>query len=306
MPAVGFICPGTTDKVAARDCFERCVQGKRCLTLATLRQIFPSYQSDKPASGVTSMLNGTRMEFLRRTAPYYIDPYDYVYMIRGAAAHAELEAGGEESTSLVEARFELNGVRGVIDSYEVQEGEGILTDYKLAGSFAVARALGVVVAGKRPDPTGEIYKRSGRWGKAGEPKMVTAFKRQASAVKMLDWELQLNYYRLMIEAEGLPVDRMQIEAVVRDGNTLSARSRGLASPVYLIPVRRYDDQEVKDYFTAKRQALLEAHRTGQMPPPCAEEETWEGRRCERYCEVWEHCDAGRKRRNKELALELFE
>jgi hypothetical protein len=119
--------------------------------------------------------------------------------------------------------------------------------------------------------------------------MITIYEPDPDAVDMEEWELQLNNYRLMIEACGFPVSRMIIQATVRDGNTVVAHNRGVMKNIYLIPVQRLNDTEVSYYFERKRRELLEALKAGIMPAPCSEKESWEGKRCKSYCPVAEFC-----------------
>ena len=159
-----------------------------------------------------------------------------------------------------------------------------LYDYKTAGSYKVMQALGIVMVDV---PTGEIYKTG---EKKGQPK--TRKEPQNGQPDMREWELQLNDYRIKLESQGFAVKDMYIEAIVRDGGTIAARSRGIIQKAYLIPVRRMPDEEVKTYFKIKADALQSALATEVIPPPCTDEECWERRKCKAYCTAWEHCDIG--------------
>jgi hypothetical protein len=166
-----------------------------------------------------------------------------------------------------------------------------LWDYKTSGSFKIAKVLGLV-SNKVLDPSGEVYKSSGKWGKAGDPKMVTIWQRDPSKIDMRDWELQVNKYRVDIEHIGFPVSKMYIQATVRDGGTYIAENRGLTENIYLIPVRRLPDEEIGQYFAEKATALVIAMKSGILPSPCSREESWDNARCVKFCEVWQYCDVG--------------
>ena len=68
-----------------------------------------------------------------------------------------------------------------------------------------------------------------------------------------------------------------------------AKKNGLSENIYLIPVTRLSDTEVKDYFYRKSQLLIKALESSEMPPPCSSEESWGGKRCQGYCDVAEFC-----------------
>ena len=105
-----------------------------------------------------------------------------------------------------------------------------------------------------------------------------------------DWGLQLNHYRQLLESKGFPVDRMVLQAIVRDGGTYLAKKRGLARNIYLIDVPRQDDDGVTAYFAGKRDALKAALETNTIPPLCSNDERWQDRKCAEFCRVAEFCD----------------
>ena len=177
---------------------------------------------------------------------------------------------------------------------EMKQQEGyLLTDYKTWGSFRVALALGLVES-KVPDPSGAVYRKSGSWGKAGTPKIVSIWTPNPWRADLFNEEMQLNNYRILVEECGFPISRMQLQVTVRDGGTFIATNRGVDRKIYIIPIRRVHDEGVKSYFEAKRLALLEALETMTLPPPCSDYERWSGKRCSGYCDVAEFCPEGRR------------
>ena len=288
---IGFICPDGR-QVCFEECFAGCVMGERCLTKSTLAHL----SRVRPWTGTpstTQLINGTRLEYLKIVADYYVAPPRMAFALLGTKVHLGL-ADADTDVSLLEEQLDENAVSGRPDNYELEPGAegGTLTDYKTWGSYKVARALGIV-SEKVRDPTGAVYKRSGNGFKAGDPKTVTRFRRDPSTVDLREVELQLNHYRLMYEAAGFPVTTLQVEAIVRDGNTITATGRGVDREIYVIPVRILPNDEVHRFFDAKAKALKHAVETGTMPEPCAQDERWNGRRCAGYCDVWESCDLGR-------------
>jgi hypothetical protein len=290
MPRVGFVCPDGVS-VTFADCLASCRMGQRCLTKSTLSAL----SKPRPWTGTpstTQLLNGTRMEYLKVTHDYYVAPPRMAFALLGSRVHLGL-ADADTDVSLLEERFEEDDITGIADCYELENGEGVLTDYKTWGSWRVARALGVVEK-KMPDPSGAVYQSSGRGYRKGEPKMVMFFGQDPTQADLGDALWQVNRYRLFFEDRGFPVARMQLEVIVRDGGTWVARSRGVNEPIYVIPVRRLEDKTVRGYFDIKARALTEALDIKWTPAPCTTRERWDGRRCREYCEVAQFCDVGQE------------
>ena len=77
-------------------------------------------------------------------------------------------------------------------------------------------------------------------------------------------------------------------AIVRDGGTYIAESRGIGNNIYMIPVRRLPNDYVLGFYAELRHEVEEAFATGYVRR-CNEIESWGGNRCERYCEVADAC-----------------
>jgi len=100
------------------------------------------------------------------------------------------------------------------------------------------------------------------------------------------------------------VDRMVLQAIVRDGGTYLAKKRGLTRNIYLIDVPRLDDNVVTAYFTGKRDALKAALETSVIPSLCSEDERWQDRKCAEFCRVAEFCDHGQAIRASQTIEEV--
>lgn len=284
----GFICPDKK-KILVEDCLNKCPMGERCLTLPTLKAM-SSERVWKGLPSTTQLLNGTMLEFLKLTQPYYVDPDSRTFMVAGSWHHKNLEEAGQELGLATEVALSID--RDIFDLLEIEDGGLVLTDYKLWGSFRVAKSLGVVEDGKMPDPSGAVYKSTGKWGKAGSPKMVAKFRLDPG--KADNWEavLQLNRYRVKLADLGIMVHRMQLQVTVRDGGLYIAKNRGVYRNTYRIPVEQVDDIMILVYFANKESSLLKALKHG-WEEPCNDQECWEGVRCGRYCDVAEFCPKGR-------------
>ena len=142
---------------------------------------------------------------------------------------------------------------------------------------------------KIPDPTGARYKASGRWGKKGTPKMVKKWYRDEGLADYGDWGWQLNWYRYLLNLSGYEVENMYIQVTLRDGGLVASRDRGLDKHIYLIEIPKYDDEVLENKFFKSRDNLVYALETDNMPSKCTDEQTWNGRKCEMYCEVRHIC-----------------
>ena len=108
-----------------------------------------------------------------------------------------------------------------------------------------------------------------------------------------DWAIQLNYYRILLEQQGLAVNRMIIQALCRDNSLRMAAERGIDQAVYLIPIRRISDRWVLRYMQKKAENLQQALAERKLPPRCSSKERWHDRKCKDYCQVAEHCPYGK-------------
>ena len=283
-----FKCPDG-EITTIKDCLTKCRLAERCLTLPTLTLMAEEREWNGVPS-TTQLLNGTMYEFLKLTQPYVVDPDSRAFMIAGTKHHEELNIKARELG--LPSEVPLNIDRDIFDLLE-PEGESFnLTDYKLWGSYRVVRALGLVEVGKKPDPSGEVYKRSGAWGQAGTPKMVSVFQAMPQEVDLFNEELQLNRYRVMLEELGIQISKMQLQVTVRDGGLAVSHSRGITRNIYRIPIRRLNDNDVTRYFMEKSLALGTALKVNNYNIPCNDRECWEGKRCQSYCEVARYCPKG--------------
>lgn len=278
-----FQCPGG-DIIDISECLSPggCPYSNRCLSLPTLRYI----STQREWTGVpstTQLLKGTRKAYLEIVRDDLVmRPLDRMFALLGTKTHSGLEQ--HTDNMLAEERIFDEMSSGQIDTYDAESKT--LYDYKTAGSYAVMKALGIKMV---DTPTGEFYKSG---AKKDQPK--TRKVQVFGEPDMKDWTLQLNDYRIKLESQGFPVEKMFIEAIVRDGNTIASRSRGVMENAYLIPVPILPDEEVKAYFSAKSVALTNALKNKELPSACSNEECWDGNMCKNFCDVWESCNKGRE------------
>ena len=205
-----FKCPDGTQR-PIKECLESCPNPEgRCLSLPTLYEL-GQVRPWKGRASTTQLLKGVRQVYLEITQPYAIDPFDSAFMLLGTRHHQQLDSTAKLLEMLSEQNIdtETTGILDLLEPDTLDTGNYILCDYKTSGSYAVAKALG-------------------RKNNQGEP-------------DMLDWELQLNNYRMGVEKLGLTVSRMVIQCCVRDGGTRTARDNKVPEKFVRIPVKRLDD-----------------------------------------------------------------
>lgn len=286
MPATKFICPTGKEIVIAR-CLKKCPYGQRCMFLPTLRAVAASLNRNIQQPTVTELLAGTMETFLKRTTDYVVDPIKQLYALHGTAVHTINENHVDENM-LSEQRLSDDITSGKFDLYgKILDKENTLGDYKITSSYKLMKALGYY---KIDIPTGEVYKTG---VKKGQPK--TRKEWRTDGVKhLLDWAIQLNYYRILLEERGYTVNRMEIQAMCRDFNLRMAAERNITSPIYIIHINKISDHWVKLYMKTKAKRLQKALETGKTSHICSSKERWQDRKCKDYCAVAENCPYGRQ------------
>lgn len=282
MPATKFICP-TGQHVSIEKCLEACTMRERCMFLPTLRAVAKSLDRGLPEATVTELLAGTRETYLKKTADYAVDPQSVLYALHGQAVHT-INENHTEGDILSEIRLNDQVTSGKFDLYGkiLSDEEGVLGDLKVTSSYKIAKAFGIY---KVDVPTGEVYKTG---AKKGQPKTRKEF-RYDGVRHVMDWAIQLNYYRMLLEASGFEVKRMVIQAMCRDVNLRTASERGIDRPIYMIPINRISDCWLVRYFTKKAALLAKAMQSRQMPPVCTARERWNNRKCLEYCDARGEC-----------------
>lgn len=292
MAATEFICPDG-NKCFITECLNKgCrmaseLPAGRCLSIRTLRLV----ADQRPWTGTpstTQLLKGTREAYLEITTTYAIDPQKALFRVHGSKGHAILDkfTGANE---LGEERLSDGISSGAFDFYDAETEN--LFDTKTSGSYKVRKALGLY---QIDVPTGEVYKTG---DKKGQPKTRKEWQ-QGGRRDLLDWAIQLNDYRIKLESCGFPVKRMFIEAICRDGGIQAASRNGIEQNGVLIPIIKIPDRHIKAYMTAKRDALINSLRSDGMPIKCRSRESWNGRKCQGYCDVSEHCQAFEKQKEE--------
>lgn len=236
---------------------------------------------------VTDLIAGARYVWLKHTTDFSIAPDDSVFRVLGIQAHKKLEGVGETS----EIALVSDDVVGRSDLIEPNgDGTYTITDYKVVGSFKVAKALGIYSESVPVlDDAGKpvMFKTGPR---AGLPKTKKQTFVDPKKADRKDWIRQLNIYRYLAQKSlGIIVTNIQIFAIVRDGGTVAAISRGVTEPTYLFALPLFTEETVEAFIKKRSIALMDAMEGRVIPPPCDNEESWGGEKCKRYCEVSARC-----------------
>ena len=301
MPATKFICPDGK-RIDIADCLRSCPNQQRCMFLPTLRAVAKSLDRQIFEPTVTELIAGTRETFLKKTTDYAVDPASILYALQGQAIHS-INEQHTQGNILSEERLKDEITSGQFDLFGkiLDSDDGVLGDLKVTSSFKLMKALGIY---KVKVDTGEVYK-SGL--KKGQPKFKTEL-RYDGVRDLLDWSIQLNYYRLLLERAGFKISRMYIQAICRDASLRIAAERGIDKPVYIIPINKISDHWLTRYFQHKAKLLREAMTTKTLPPICSFRERWGNRKCLAYCAARENCPYAQRlqSQNKEVIPDEFQ
>jgi len=285
MSATKFICPNG-NAIRIEDCLKSCMMKQRCMFLPTLRAVAKSLDRGLSEPSVTELLAGTREMYLKKTTDYAVDPQSTLYALHGSAVHT-INENHTEGNILSEIRLTDDTTTGKFDMYGkiLDEDDGVLGDLKITSSYKLMKALGIY---KFDVLTGEVYKTG---LKKGQPKTRKEF-RYDGVKYVMEWAIQLNYYRILLEKQGFQVNKMVIQAMCRDNSLRIAGERGIDKPIYLIPINKISDRWLIRYMDYKAKQLKKALQEKRLPPRCSAKERWNNRKCLDYCVIAGNCPYG--------------
>ena len=311
MPLKSFICPDK-EQIECVKCVaeDGCRMKTRCCARPVLKLMMAQQREWKGIVSTTQLLKGTMEAFLAIIHDFALSPDKLAFILHGSGTHKMLEEQGDD---ISKAELDYSDAEGSIrpDLIETEGGKNILIDYKICGSFAVAKSMGIYfedVPVLDPETNEQIRYKSG--AKKGKLKTRKERHFDPKLADLRDWALQLNNYRIGIErgeilqspdglfhpkalapkgSKKIKIHAIRVQALVRDGGTVVAISRGIDRNVYLIDVPKVPDQEIKDYFKRKRDDLLQAVKQGHWETPCNDLERWNDRKCTEFCTVKTFC-----------------
>jgi hypothetical protein len=254
----GFICPDG-ERIDRLECIEKCRIGRRCLTLPTLYELSQEREYNGHFS-TTQLLNPFRISYLRIKSDYWIKPEDRAFQILGVRHHAVLEKSAKLHDLMCELKLKGDTeITGILDILEPHESI----------------------------PDAWVMTDYKSWGSAA----LIRFDNKHDVV------YQLNHYRLLANKVLAPgyVERLQVQITVRDGGTKAAYANGIKERIKILDVPMMADAYIAKFFNDRAVALGGYIDRGELPPMC--DDTWNGRRCQGFCETYESCPEGRKIHN---------
>lgn len=292
MPLTHFICPDGHE-IEVATCLFTCRMPTRCATRPYLRLI--GYDREWRGVSPSSAGNGPRLLYLKATGGYAVDPQSRVWAAFGTSTHDNLGMHRYSNNVLSEQKLSDNLMEGIADVLEPDEkiaDQYVLTDYKTWGSFKVAKALGLsILTEDEPildDEGNQVLLQSGKNKGQPKTKQKKTMLVEPEKADLRSEELQINRYRMFFEHNGFSISRMQIQAVPRDGGTFIAKNRGIEKNLYIIPIKRLNNADVLQFYY-DLQAEVDIAFEENYIRKCNAWESWDGRRCEGYCEVSEDC-----------------
>lgn len=287
MPIKHFICPdgGQIQK-------ERCLSKKgcrlkeRCATLPYLRAV--SYERSWTGRVTPSMAGtGARKIWLENTVDYAISPASRIWASQGSATHDKLSVHKLTDNVLSEEALGDEKIKGILDVLEEDEnetGKYVLYDYKNWGSFKTKMALGISTIKKKiKDDRGE-YVRFKSGERKGQIKTKAIKKQEITNGQILSETYQLNMYRIMCEQAGFPISKIKIQVIPRDGGI----KHQLPADIILIDIPIIDNWSVHKYYNDLQTEVGHAFKS-RNAPKCGKWESWNGRRCNGFCDVEKAC-----------------
>jgi len=248
---------------------------------------------DREYRGISPSMagNGARLIWLKATTDYAIDPDKRAFAILGVGTHAKLSNPMYTHNVLSEEPLREETRQEIADLLEEDEyssGRYILTDFKSFGSFKVRRALGIQ---SRKIPVLDNYEnpvllKSGP--NKGRPKTINENFQDQDFADVRNETLQLNRYRMGFESKGFPVSKMCLFVIIRDGGLQATINQGITTNTIKIPIPRLPDENVITFYDELERQVNNAFKVGYVHK-CGDYESWNGRRCDGYCEVSEKC-----------------
>jgi hypothetical protein len=227
MPKKWFVCPDG-ESIEIKDCMEKCRLASRCAPIPFLKMA-GEWRPWRGHASVTMLERCLRMRWLQERVDFSETPDGSAFRIIGTRGHAALEDYGQGQLA-TEQYMELDGLRGVTDLVEEDNGTRTLWDYKVVGSFSVAKMLGICEVGTKDilDDDGNPVILS-RGKNAGSVKTEKVYGIDPRKADISDYQLQPNVYKLAWEAlhPDLQIDALKIFAIVRDGGLYLSKGRGV-------------------------------------------------------------------------------
>lgn len=279
-----FVCPDEKE-IDITLCLEKCRLGERCASRPFLRRV--AY--DREWRGITPSMAGNGPLFigLKATKDYSVKPTSRVFALMGVAVHEKLSIHSLTYDVLSEENMtdeKVKMIPDLLDESETIPGTYELSDYKTAGSYKVAKWLGLE---QTETVLEEVFKSGKRKGQQKTKKHLS-FNPELQMKEIRDLQFQLGRYAIAFERKGFPISKIIVDLAPRDGNTYIAKNRGIDFEMKRLEIPRLPDDEVLQYYYNLKKEVDWFFNKGNARF-CDEWESWSGRRCQGYCEVSEYC-----------------
>jgi len=260
----GFICPQLKAAVPFHRCFNECK--KTCHPLPTLLALANTRPTEKGVYHVTEIINPYKVTCLQRYHDYYRSPESLIYVTFGRAFHSIIE----ETMPKVEALgLEKEFLFEHTNSFKVK----IDTKY---GSAFLSGTPDLII----PSAFQIWDYKTGKYFYEVQKLLEGRFEESKHPT-------QLNIYRAYAFPEA---KELYLEMMIKD---YSGRVRALGvKPIEIIQIPIIPVDRIEAYVHERIENLLMYEKYPEKVPDCTPEETWNGIRCNDYCDGSEFCVQG--------------
>jgi len=261
-----YICPDGKE-IDVEKCLKKCRLKNRCLPYPYLK-VVASNREYKGKVSVTQGLNGTRYNYFNIIKDIAERPHDYAFTTLGTNHHTLMEENVGEGFNGEWNQTEY--YTGTPDYYD--SNEKILWDFKTYKSFKIKKLLGIGF----DDDGNEVIDEN-------------LAEREHEA-------MQLNAYRIMLEAKGIEIKKMMLCVTNKDyrkpytPKKAETKRKVFPDKIVTVELPRIEDNIIMEFYKQKTEELNYALKHKKLPTICSDAERWNGLRCKSYCPHFKECE----------------
>lgn len=247
MPVSGVLCPKTDRNYPVEVC-KGCKNP--CLPYPLIMALLGDRKFLEGVYSITELTQPLRIAWLKRKHDYFVSIDGLVNTGLGRALHYLVESYLRENPDeryKSEERFNTELVK-VDDDTITLTGQSDLFDTELNTLYDLK--------------TARMY----------EVKMALEGEEKPN------YRYQINGYRTFQYPEAM----MKLVYVIKD---FVPKNPNIPNPFTTIGIIPLEHDKVKEFFVNRAVELHKALKENKIPPICNDEESWNGKRCERYCDV---------------------
>lgn len=215
------------------------------------------FDAKLPGISATELISPIQQTMLVRRHNIFVRPDDAFFAMLGTLMHKVIEIGSEglegyDSERKIVAMFDGVQVGGTIDLIRHLDS-GVVEggDYKLTSAYKIKKMKQYGVEATSPE---------------------------------YHWQGNIYAWLYMMETGNVPI-AWNLHTLCRDHG-----SRTQVEKIETIPIRLEDAGTVENYISTRIVQLKAAEeRPDSLLPRCTTEETWQGRRCAKYCAAAPAC-----------------